>query len=254
MITIKTPDEIERMRKSGALLRQVLDALREKIQPGVTTMELDRFAETMIRDLGAIPSCKGYEGFPYTLCTSVDDAVVHGFPNDTPLKEGSLLSIDTVLSYDGWMADSAFTAPVGEASAEIKRLIRVTEECFFLGASQARPGNRISDISRAVQKHAEANGYSVIRSYCGHGIGREMHEDPEVPNYLSAGGRGVRLKEGMVICVEPMISAGRWLTYVEDNGWVARTRDHSPCSHYEHTIAITENGPELMTWPGRIVE
>ena len=155
MITIKTPDEIERMRKSGALLRQVLDALRERIQPGVTTMELDRFAETMIRDLGAIPSCKGYEGFPYTLCTSVDDEVVHGFPNDKPLKEGSLLSIDTVLCYDGWMADSAFTAPVGEVSAEVKKLIRVTEECFFLGASQARTGNRISDISRAVQKHAE---------------------------------------------------------------------------------------------------
>ena len=146
MITIKTPDELERMRRSGALLRQVLDALREKIQPGVTTMELDRFAETMIRDLGAIPSCK-----------------VHGFPTDKPLKEGSLLSVDTVLCYDGWMADSAFSVPVGEASEEVKRLIRVTEECFFLGAAQARAGNRISDISRAVQKHAEANGFGAIR-------------------------------------------------------------------------------------------
>ena len=253
MITIKTPDELDRMRKAGALLKQVLDALREKIQPGVTTMELDRFAETMIRDLGAIPSFKDYNGYPYTLCTYIDEVVVHGFPSSKPLKEGSLLSVDAGLIYDGWQADSAFSAPVGEASEEVRRLIKVTEECFFLGAEQAKVGNRISDISRAVQKHAEENGYGVIRSMCGHGIGREMHEDPEVPNYVSASGRGVRLKEGMVIAIEPMISAGRWMTYTGEDGWAVITRDHSICSHYEHTVAVTQKGPELMTWPGRIL-
>ncbi len=249
MITIKSAEEIGKMRKAGALLHEVLDQLRNMIEPGVTTLHLDREAERMIRDAGAIPSFKGYEGFPASICASVNDEVVHGFPSDKPLKEGSIVSIDCGLILDGWQSDSAFTAPVGKIDEEIARLIRVTEECFWLGARQVREGNRLGDVSHAVQEHAEKNGYGVIRDLCGHGIGREMHEDPNVPNFGPAG-RGVRLKPGMVIAIEPMIARGRWPIYVDDNGWTVITRDHSWCSHYEHTVAVTTGEPEILSYPG----
>ena len=249
MITIKSAEEIGKMRKAGALLHEVLDQLRNMIEPGVTTAHLDREAERMIRDAGAIPSFKGYEGFPASICASVNDEVVHGFPSDKPLKEGSIVSIDCGLILDGWQSDSAFTAPVGKIDEEIARLIRVTEECFWLGARQVREGNRLGDVSHAVQEHAEKNGYGVIRDLCGHGIGREMHEDPNVPNFGPAG-RGVRLKPGMVIAIEPMIARGRWPIYVDDNGWTVITRDHSWCSHYEHTVAVTTGEPEILSYPG----
>lgn len=249
MITIKTPEEVGKMRVSGALLHQVLDALKKEVAPGVTTLHLDQMAEQMIRDAGAVPSFKGFEGYKYTLCTSVDDHVVHGFPNKTPLKEGQLLSIDAGLVLDGWQADSAFSMAVGEADEDTKRLINVTEECFWLGASMAREGNRLGDISHAVQEHAEKYGYGVIRDLCGHGIGREMHEDPNIPNYGPAG-RGVRLRAGMTLAIEPMIAMGKWPVYVEDNGWEVITRDHSLCSHYEHTVAVTTGEPEILTYPG----
>lgn len=249
MITIKSAEEIGKMRKAGALLHEVLDQLRNMIEPGVTTLHLDREAEQMIRDAGAIPSFKGYEGFPASICASVNDEVVHGFPSDKPLKEGSIVSIDCGLILDGWQSDSAFTAPVGKIDEEIARLIRVTEECFWLGARQVREGNRLGDVSHAVQEHAEKNGYGVIRDLCGHGIGREMHEDPNVPNFGPAG-RGVRLKPGMVIAIEPMIARGRWPIYVDDNGWTVITRDHSWCSHYEHTVAVTTGEPEILSYPG----
>ncbi len=249
MITIKSAEEIGKMRKAGALLHEVLDQLRNMIEPGVTTAHLDREAERLIRDAGAIPSFKGYEGFPASICASVNDEVVHGFPTDKPLKEGSIVSIDCGLILDGWQSDSAFTAPVGKIDEEIARLIRVTEECFWLGAKQVREGNRLGDISHAVQEHAEKNGYGVIRDLCGHGIGREMHEDPNVPNFGPAG-RGVRLKPGMVIAIEPMIARGRWPIYVDDNGWTVITRDHSWCSHYEHTVAVTTGEPEILSFPG----
>ena len=249
MITIKSAEEIGKMRKAGALLHEVLDQLRNMIEPGVTTLHLDRGAERMIRDAGAIPSFKGYEGFPASICASVNDEVVHGFPSDKPLKEGSIVSIDCGLILDGWQSDSAFTAPVGKIDEEIARLIRVTEECFWLGARQVREGNRLGDVSHAVQEHAEKNGYGVIRDLCGHGIGREMHEDPNVPNFGPAG-RGVRLKPGMVIAIEPMIARGRWPIYVDDNGWTVITRDHSWCSHYEHTVAVTTGEPEILSYPG----
>ena len=249
MITIKSSEEICKMRKAGALLHEVLDQLKTMIEPGVTTAHLDQEAERLIRGAGAIPSFKGYEGFPASICASVNDEVVHAFPTDKPLKEGSIVSIDCGLILDGWQSDSAFTAPVGKIDEEIARLIRVTEECFWLGAKQVREGNRLGDVSHAVQEHAEKNGYGVIRDLCGHGIGREMHEDPNVPNFGPAG-RGVRLKPGMVIAIEPMIARGRWPIYVDDNGWTVITRDHSWCSHYEHTVAVTTGEPEILSYPG----
>ena len=249
MITIKSAEEIGKMRTAGALLHEVLDQLKTMIEPGVTTAHLDQEAERLIRGAGAIPSFKGYEGFPASICASVNDEVVHGFPTDKPLKEGSIVSIDCGLILDGWQSDSAFTAPVGKIDEEIARLIRVTEECFWLGAKQVREGNRLGDVSHAVQEHAEKNGYGVIRDLCGHGIGREMHEDPNVPNFGPAG-RGVRLKPGMVIAIEPMIARGRWPIYVDDNGWTVITRDHSWCSHYEHTVAVTTGEPEILSYPG----
>ena len=248
MITIKSAEEVGKMRKAGALLHQVLGELRKIVEPGVTTAYIDQVAEQLIRDAGAIPSSKGYEGFPAAICASVNDQVVHGFPNKKPLKEGDLLSIDCTLLLDGWQSDSAFSMAVGKASPETERLIRVTEECFWIGLDKARAGNRIGDIGHAVQEHAEKNGYGVIRDLCGHGIGREMHEDPSVPNFGTAG-RGVRLRPGMVFTIEPMIARGRWPIYVDDNGWTIITRDHSWCSHYEHTLVVTEGDPEILSWP-----
>ena len=248
MITIKSAEEIGKMRRAGALLHQVLEELRKLIEPGVTTAFLDQTAEKLIRDAGAIPSSKGYEGFPASICASVNDEVVHGFPTNKPLKEGDLLSIDCTLKLDGWQSDSAFSVAVGKADAETERLIRVTEECFWIGLDKARAGNRVGDIGSAVQQHAEKNGYGVIRDLCGHGIGQEMHEDPSVPNFGTAG-RGVRLRPGMVFTIEPMIARGRWPIYVDDNGWTIITRDHSRCSHYEHTLVVTEGDPEILSWP-----
>jgi methionyl aminopeptidase len=248
MITIKSAEEIGKMRRAGALLHQVLEELRKLVEPGVTTAYIDEVAEKLIRDGGAIPSSKGYEGFPSSICASVNDEVVHGFPSKRVLKEGDLLSIDCTLLLDGWQSDSAFSVAVGKASPETERLIRVTEECFWIGLDKARAGNRIGDIGHAVQEHAEKNGYGVIRDLCGHGIGREMHEDPSVPNFGTAG-RGVRLRPGMVFTIEPMIARGRWPIYVDDNGWTIITRDHSWCSHYEHTLVVTEGDPEILSWP-----
>ena len=248
MITIKSAEEIGKMRRAGALLHQVLEELRKLVEPGVTTAYIDEVAEKLIRDGGAIPSSKGYEGFPSSICASVNDEVVHGFPSKRVLKEGDLLSIDCTLLLDGWQSDSAFSVAVGKASPETERLIRVTEECFWIGLDKARAGNRIGDIGHAVQEHAEKNGYGVIRDLCGHGIGREMHEDPSVPNFGTAG-RGVRLRPGMVFTIEPMIARGRWPIYVDDNGWTIITRDHSWCSHYEHTLVVTEADPEILSWP-----
>ena len=249
MITIKTESQIEKMRKAGELLHSVLDALRAEIRPGITTLHLDRMAERLIRAAGAIPSFKGYPGFPFSICASVDDQVVHGFSNDRPLKQGQLLSIDCGVILNGWQSDSAFSVLVGSGSRENQKLVDVTEECFWLGAAQARAGNRLGDISHAVQAHAEAHGYGVIRDLCGHGIGQEMHEDPNVPNFGPAG-RGVKLQAGMVLAIEPMISMGTWKVYLEDDDWTVVTRDHSVCSHYEHTVLITDGEPEILSFPG----
>ena len=249
MITIKTESQIEKMRKAGALLHDVLEALKAEIKPGISTLHLDRTAEKLIRASGAIPSFKGYNGFPFSICASVDEQVVHGFSNEKPLKEGQLLSVDCGLILDGWQSDSAFSVLVGGGSEKNQKLVDVTEECFWLGAAQAKAGNRLGDISHAIQVHAESHGYGVIRDLCGHGIGQEMHEDPNVPNFGPAG-RGVKLQAGMVLAIEPMISMGTWKVYVEDDEWTVVTRDHSVCSHYEHTVLITDGEPEILSYPG----
>lgn len=252
MITIKNESQIEKMRKAGELLHSVHEALRAEIQPGVTTMHLDQMAEKLIRSAGAIPSFKGYQGFPYTICASVDDQVVHGFASNKKLQKGQLLSVDCGVILDGWQSDSAFSVLVGGGSKEAQKLVDVTEECFWLGANMARSGNHLGDISHAIQEHAEKHGYGVIRDLCGHGIGQEMHEDPNVPNFGRAG-RGVRLQPGMTLAIEPMISMGTWKVFCEDDGWTVVTQDGSLCSHYEHTILITDGEPEVLSFPGKKV-
>jgi methionyl aminopeptidase len=249
MITIKSAGQIDKMRSAGALLFEVLNRLRAEICPGVTTLHLDQLAEKLIRAAGGIPSFKGFEGFPYSICASVDDQVVHGFATDDKLREGQLLSVDCGVILDGWQSDSAFSALVGGGSPEAAKLIADTERCFWLGANQARAGNRIGDISSAVQTHAEGLGYGVIRDLCGHGIGQEMHEEPSVPNFGSAG-RGVRLQAGMTLAIEPMISMGGWKIHLYDNDWTVATRDGSLCAHYEHTVLVTDGEPEILSFPG----
>ena len=250
MITIKNSAQIQKMREAGAMLHEVLTQLKGKIEPGISTYELDRFAEKLIRSFGAVPSFLNYNGFPATLCTSVDSQVVHGIPSkSTVLKEGQIVSIDAGLILDGWQSDSAFTAPVGRISEEAQRLIDVTEQSFFAALDVAKEGYRISDIGHVVQKYVEERGFSTVRALCGHGIGRELHEDPSVPNY-GIPGHGVRLRRGMTICIEPMIAAGDYHVKTLKDGWTVVTSDGSLCSHYEHTILITDGEPELLSYPG----
>lgn len=251
MISLKNPDQIGKMREAGALLYEVLQKLREAVKPGVSTAALDAYAEQLIRKNHAIPSFLHYQGYPASICASVDNAIVHGIPSEKQiLTEGQIISIDCGLVLDGWQADSAFTVGVGEISAEAEALIETTEQCFWKGVRQAVVGNRLGDIGHAVQSWAEGHGYGVIRDLTGHGIGREMHEDPSVFNFGEPG-RGIRLRKGMTLAIEPMIAMGDWHTKVDDDEWCFRTSDGSLCSHYEHTIAITEDGlPEILTLPG----
>ena len=250
MITIKNAAQIEKMREAGAMLHEVLTQLRGRIEPGVTTHELDQFAEKLIRSFGAIPSFLHYQGYPASICASVDSQVVHGIPSKkTVLKEGQIISVDCGLILDGWQWDSAFTAPVGQVSAQAQRLMDVTQESFFEALKVAREGNRISDIGHAVQQYVEARGFSTVRALCGHGIGREMHEDPQVPNY-GIPGHGMRLRRGMTICIEPMIAAGDYHVKTLRDGWTVVTADGSLCSHYENTVLITDGEPELLSYPG----
>lgn len=239
------------MLRAGAITREALEAVREAIRPGVSTLELDRIAEAVIRKAGAKPSFKGYNGFPATLCTSIDDEVVHGIPSDRIiLREGQIISIDCGAYIDGFHGDSAFTSPVGAVSEEAQRLIRVTEESFWKGAELAREGNRIGDIGHAVQAHCAHHGFDVVRAMCGHGVGSELHEDPEVPNY-GVPGRGVRLRAGMTIAIEPMVVTGRYPITFDDNKWTTRTEDGGLCSHYEHSVFIMPDGapPLILTLP-----
>ena len=255
MISLKNPDQIAKMRKAGALLYEVLQHLREAVKPGVTTAALDALAEQLIRKNHAIPSFLHYEGYPASICASVDDAVVHGIPSEKQiLKEGQIISIDCGLVLDGWQADSAFTVGVGMISPEAQSLIEITEQCFWRAARQAVAGNRLGDVGHACQAWAESHGCGVIRDLTGHGIGREMHEDPPVYNF-GVPGKGLRLRKGMTIAIEPMISAGDWRVTCDPDQWCYRTRDRSLCSHYEHTIAINEEGlPEILTYPGFVWE
>lgn len=251
MIIIKNPDQLAKMRSAGHLLHDVLCRVREIITPGITTAAINAYTDEWIRKGGGIPTELNYQGYPASICASIDDEVVHGIPSEmVEVKEGSIISIDVTLALDGWQADSAFTVPVGRVSEEKLRLIRVTEECFWQGVRAAVNGNRIGDIGFAVQSHAESNGMNAVRDLTGHGIGRSMHEDPSVPNFGQPG-HGSRLRPGMTICIEPMIVLGRWQVHQLSDGWTIVTNDHSPSAHYEHTVAIRLDGlPELLTLPG----
>jgi methionyl aminopeptidase len=246
MIIGKSKKEIEKMRASGKLVGEVLAHLKSLAKPGVSTIEIDQVAEKMIRDAGAIPTFKGYNGFPYSICASVNEQVVHGFPSGYKLKEGDIFSIDCGVTLEGFVGDTATTVPVGKVDDRRMKLIRITEECLDLAIEQCRPGNHLGDIGWAVQQHAEANGYSVVRDYVGHGIGRRMHEDPQIPNYGKPG-LGPKIKAGYVFAVEPMVNEGTHFTKVLADGWTVVTMDGEPSAHVEHTIAITEEGPEVLT-------
>ena len=251
MIILKNPDQLAKMRSAGHLLHDVLAQVRAFIQPGMTTLDVNAYTDELIRKGGGIPTELGYEGYPASICASIDDEVVHGIPSaEVKLEEGMILSVDVTLALDGWQADSAFTVPIGSVSEEKQRLIRVTEECFWQGAGAAVAGNRIGDIGCAVQRHAEKNGMNSVRDLTGHGIGRKMHEDPAVPNFGEPG-HGPRLRPGMTVCIEPMITLGRWPVHQLSDGWTIVTNDHRPSAHYEHTVAITAQGrPEILTLPG----
>ena len=251
MIYLKNAEQLKAMRKAGAALYEVLSLLREAVKPGISTAELDCYGDKLIRKHHAIPSFLDYEGYPASICTSLNEEVVHGIPSeDIILQEGDVLSIDCGLILDGWQSDSAFTVGVGQVSPENAELIKVTEECFFRGVRQAIAGNHLTDIGHAVQQHAESHGYGVVRDLTGHGIGRNMHEDPSVPNFGKAG-HGIRLRPGMTIAVEPMITMKGWPVEILEDEWTVVTADGSVCSHYEHTIAINEHGlPELLSYPG----
>ena len=246
MIIGKSKKEIEKMRSAGQLVGRVLQELRRMVEPGISTLEIDSAAEKMIRDAGALPTFKGYHGFPYSVCASVNEQVVHGFPSKYKLKEGDIFSLDCGVTLEGFVGDTATTVPVGTISEDRARLIEVTEKCLDLAIEQCRPGNRLGDIGWAVQEFAERNGYSVVRDYVGHGIGRQMHEDPQIPNYGKPG-QGPKIKAGYVFAVEPMVNMGSQQTKVLADGWTVVTLDGRPSAHVEHTIAITEDGPDVLT-------
>src|SRR5215210_2076181 len=253
MIMGKSKKELEKMRAAGQLVGRVLQELRRMVEPGVTTLEIDRLAEKMIRDAGALPTFKGYHGYPYSICASVNEQVVHGFPSAYELKEGDIFSIDCGATLEGFVGDTATTVPVGRVSDDLLKLIRVTEECLERAIEQCREGKHLGDIGWAVQEHAEAHGYSIVRDYVGHGIGRRMHEDPQIPNYGTPG-KGTRIKNGYVFAVEPMINLGTHQTKVLKDGWTVVTLDGLPSAHYEHTIAVTEGGPEVLTRVAKAVK
>ena len=246
MIIGKSQKEIEKMRAAGQLVGRVLQELRAMVGPGITTLDVDRAAEKMIRDAGAQPTFKGYNGFPFSICASVNEQVVHGFPSDYELKEGDIFSIDVGATLNGFVGDTATTVPVGKVAEDRLKLLRVTEECLRLAIEECRAGNHLGDIGFAVQSHAEAEGYSVVRDYVGHGIGRRMHEDPQIPNYGNPG-KGPKIRTGYVFALEPMINMGSLHTKTLKDGWTVVTVDGQPSAHFEHTVAITENGPEVLT-------
>jgi methionyl aminopeptidase len=254
MISLRTREEVELLRENNQLVSETLAEVAKHIRPGVTTNELDRVAERFIRSHGAVPGFLGYNGFPKTICVAVNEVVVHGIPSDYVLKEGDIVSVDCGTIMKGFCGDSAYTFTVGNIHPETQRLLDVTKEALYKGVAQARSGNRVGDISAAVQQHAETNGFSVVRELVGHGLGKKMHEEPEVPNF-GVKGRGPVLKEGMVLCIEPMITMGKRYVVFERDGWTVRTRDRLPAAHFEFAIAITEDGPaDILTDFGIIEE
>jgi len=246
MVILKLPDEIEKLRTSNLIVAEILSELRERIRPGVTTGELNSFCEALSRKKRVKPAFKGYRGYPFALCTSVNGEVVHGMPSDRPLVSGDILSLDFGVNYKGYYGDAAITVPVGAVSDEAKRLLKVTEAGLHDAIRQARAGNRLGDVSSAVQEQVELAGFSVVRDFVGHGIGRSLHEDPQIPNY-GVRGRGIELKPGMVLAIEPMVNEGSYEVQVLPDGWTVVTKDGKLSAHFEHSVAVTENGPDILS-------
>lgn len=246
MIIIKTEEEIQKMKKAGEILANLHKEIAKIIRPGISTMDIDRFVEKYLEERGAYPEQKGYHGYPYATCASINDEICHGYPREDLIKDGDIVSIDMVVNVDGWLADSCWSYGVGNMSEEAQKLLDVTKKALYLGIEQAVIGNRIGDISNAIQTYVESHGFSVVKDFVGHGIGKSMHEDPQVPHYGNPG-RGTRLAEGMVLTIEPMVNVGTWRMKIDDNKWTARTTDGKLSAQYEHTIAITKDGPLILT-------
>ena len=245
MIVYKTPGELDLMDEANVIVHRVLNGIAERVAPGVTTAELDRWAEGLIRDAGGVPAFLHYKGFPSTLCTALNDVIVHGIPDDRPLENGDILGIDCGVLYKGYYGDAARTFAVGEVSDEASRLMRVTREGLELAVERVRPGGRLSDIGHAVQKHVENHGFSIVRQFVGHGVGTSLHEEPQVPNF-GRPGKGKKLKPGLVLAIEPMVNAGSDAVEVDPDGWTARTKDGSLSAHFEYSVAVTPSGPRIL--------
>lgn len=248
MITCKSDKELTYMRDAGRIVALTHQELAKAVRPGVTTKELDNIAESFIRKEGAVPAFKGYHGFPATICASINEEVVHGIPSVRQLNNGDIISIDIGAIIDGFFGDAAVTLPVGDVTEEAMRLLKVTEESLSIGIQQALEGNRLTDISHAIQSHVESHGMAVVKDYVGHGIGSSMHEEPQIPNF-GRPGRGPRLKSGMTLAIEPMVNLGTWEVKTLEDNWTVVTQDRSLSAHFEHTIAITDKGPEILTRP-----
>lgn len=246
MIIIKSQDEIEKIARACKIVAEVLRDLIYLVEPGITTKDIEIFVDKILAEKNAIAAFRGYRNYPSSVCTSVNDQVVHGIPSNLRLREGDILSIDLGVYLEGFYGDGAITLPVGKISPSAERLLRVTEDALYIGIEKARPGNRVSDISSAIQRYVESHGYSVVKSFVGHGIGRSLHEEPQVPNYGSPG-QGPRLREGMTLAIEPMVNEGTYDIKILDDGWTAVTADRKLSAHYEHTVAITENGARILT-------
>lgn len=246
MIILKSPEEIEKMAESCRIVADTIEAIRFMVKPGLTTRDVESFAETHIKELGGVPAFKGYRGYPASICTSVNDEVIHGIPSKRFLQEGDILSIDLGVYKDGFYGDGAVTVPVGQIAPTLEKLLRVTEESLYIGIMNAIVGHRVSDISHAIQRHVESNGFSVVKAFVGHGIGRELHEDPQIPNF-GPPGRGPRLMEGMTLAIEPMVNLGSHEVFVLNDGWTAVTADGKPSAHFEHTVLVTSEGPRILT-------
>jgi len=246
MINCRSSAEIEKLRRSGQVVRQLLEEIRERVRPGVSTLELEKHTERRLAQVGAQPAFKGYRGYPCCLCTSVNEQIIHGIPSARRLKEGDILSVDLGVIVDGYYGDTAVTVPVGQISEAAQRLLRVTQEALELAIEKTRLGNHLGDVSATVQGHVERNGYSVVREFVGHGIGRELHEEPQIPNFGQPG-HGPVLREGMVLAIEPMVNAGAPEVRVLDDRWTAVTADGEYSAHFEHMVAVTRNGPDVLT-------
>lgn len=246
MIILKSPKEIEKIARSCSIVAKTLDAIKGVVRPGIATREIDSFADAYIRTNNALPAFKGYRGYPASICTSVNNEVIHGIPSDRVLKEGDILSIDLGVYKDGFYGDAAYTLPVGEIQPDVERLLRITEESLYIGIENARPINRVSDISNSIQGHVESNGFSVVRAFVGHGIGRDLHEEPQIPNF-GLPGRGPRLRPGMALAIEPMVNEGGYEVLILDDGWTVVTKDGRLSAHFEHTVLVTSDKPRILT-------